>query len=215
MPVFDLLAAAFGAFMLVRHGPRALLFAAPSLLRPSAAPPEPARSPAEQRARDQLEALGFEEAATLSWRGPLGSVRERHAVLALASEGVFADVASGRSDAPVRFVSACPDGAVLLTSNERRAAIEGRHGRAAGLVGAALDATLAAHRKGLERFARAHGTPSARAEPGSRLAAARAWAVGVGRSDVRRATVIHFVNALLAVAILAAGVKGAVRTITT
>ncbi len=213
MPVFDLVAAAFGAFMLARHGPRALLFAAPSLLRPRAGPAEAARSPAEQRARDDLAALGFEEAATLSWQGPLGAVRERHAVLALAAEGIFADVASGRSDATVRFVSACPDGAILLTSNERRAAVGGRHGRAAGLVGAGLDATLAAHRKGLERFAADHGQPSARPDPEGRLAAARAWAAGLGRSDVRRATAIHFVNALLAAAILAAGVNGAVHSI--
>lgn len=213
MPVFDLVAAGFGAVMLARHGPRALLFAAPSLLRTSAGPAEPARSPAEQRARDELQALGFVEAATLATRGPLGAVRERHAVLALPAEGVFADVAAGGTDAPVRFLSACPDGAVLLTSNERRAAVEGRGGRAAGLAGAGLAATLAAHRKGLERFAVEHGAPSAPADPEGRLAAARVWAAGLGRSDVRRATAIHFVNALLALAILAAGVNGAVRNV--
>ncbi len=201
MLVFQALVAAFAVLMLVRHGPRALLFAAPSLLRSRVGPPEPARSSAEQRARDTLAELGFRDAAALQEGGPAGALRVRWSVV---SDGAtYADVDPRGA---VRFVSPCPGG-ILVTAAYRRAAVSGRGGRAAGLPGATPAAALAAHRAGLARFAAEHGAPSAPSDQTARAEAARRWSHTLGRSEVRLATGVNFVNALLAVALLAASMK--------
>jgi len=202
MLAFQALVAAFALVMLWRHGPRALAFAAPSLGRLRAGPPAPARSAAEQRAREALAELGFRDAATLEEAGPLGALRVRWAVL--AGGDTYADVDARGA---IRFVSPCAGGPALVTATWRRPPISGRGGRVAGLPGATPQGALAAHRAGLAAFAAENGAPSAPPDPASRLEAARRWARTLGRRERRLATALNFVNALIALALLASAVK--------
>lgn len=205
MLAFNALAAAFALFMLFRHGPRALLFLAPGLVRARVEPPGPARSAAEQRAREALEALGFGHLGALWERSPLGGFAEHCEVFAGPGGDAFADVVSG--GARVRFVSPCRDGAQLLTDGAPRPAIEGRGGRAAGLPGAEPAAAWAVHAKALAGFTATHGPAAAPASLDARLAAASAWRRGLGRRELRRLALVPFLNAVLASAILAFAVK--------
>jgi hypothetical protein len=92
----------------------------------------------------------------------------------------------------VRFVSAAPDGAALVTH----------------LPDATPEGALAAHAKGLAAFERGHGRPSAPPDLSARLEAARAHARGPARGEVRRATALSFLNALLAAILIASSVNG-------
>jgi hypothetical protein len=181
---------AFAVFMLARYGPAALLFVAPALRRPAVSPPAPPRSIAEERMREELEALGFRHIGSLAERGPAGALAEEFAVLAAADGTAWADVAAGTRGAWVRLVSAAPDGAVLVTA----------------LPDATAAGALAAHRKGVEPFRRAHGGAAAPPDLGARLEAAGRWARGPGRGAVRGATAMSFVNAALAALLLATSV---------
>ena len=192
MLAFHLLVAAFAVLMLVRHGPGALLFVAPALRRPREGPVGPARSPAEQRVRDALEGLGFRPLGMLVERGPLGALAREWAVFGGEGRAAWADVAEGRGGGWVRFVSSGPDGAALVTE----------------LPDATPEGALAAHEKGLAAFERAHGRPAAPPDLAARLEAARAHARGPARSEVRRATALSFLNALLAVVLMASSVNG-------
>lgn len=192
MLAVHLLVAAFAGLMLVRHGPGALLFVAPSLRRPRGLPARPARSPAEQRIHDDLEGLGFRHVGTLVERGPLGALSREWAVFGDEERGVWGDVAVGRPGGWVRFVTSGEDGAALLTE----------------LPDATAEGALAAHEKGLAAFGRAHGQPSAPADLASRLEAARVHAAGPARAEVRRATALSFANALLALVLVASSVNG-------
>ncbi|HSN92500.1 MAG TPA: hypothetical protein VLS93_14810 [Anaeromyxobacteraceae bacterium] len=192
MLAFHLLVGAFAVLMLVRHGPAALLFVAPGLRRPHAGPAGPARSPAEQRIRDALAGLGFRPIGTLTERGPLGALAREWVVLGGEGCSAWADVAEGRGGGWVRFVSASPDGAALETE----------------LPDATPEGALAAHRKGLEAFERAHGRSAAPPDLAARLEAARAHARGPARGKVRQASAMSFVNATLALVLVASSVNG-------
>jgi hypothetical protein len=185
---------AFALFMLWRYGPAALLFAAPSLRRPAVGPPEPSRSTAEERVRGELASLGFAHLGSLAERGPLGALGEEFAVFASPDGTAWADVAVGGREPWARLVSAAPDGALLVTS----------------VPGATTAGVLAAHRKGLPAFGQAHGGAAAPPELAARLEAARRWASGGGRRSVRGATAGSFVNASLAVLLLATSVTALV-----
>jgi hypothetical protein len=204
---FQALAALFAVVMLVRHLPRALLFVAPALLRARGRPPAAARSPAEGRVREELAALGFSETGTISERGPLGAFALEFAVFTAADGKAWADLSSGRTPA-IRIVTRCADGALLVTA---AAGWPGRvHSSAGGrafLPDPSPGAAVAAHRKGLEAFEREHGPASAPADLAARLRAARDHLRGRGGRELRAATAVHFANALLAMAILAAAVK--------
>jgi hypothetical protein len=188
MLAFHALVAVFAALMLVRHGPRALLFVAPSLRRVRVGPPTPSRSPAEERARDALATLGFRHLGSLSERGPLGALEERWAVFASGDGRSWADVAVGRGGGWVRFVSPGAGDALLVTA----------------LPDSTPAGGLAAHGKGLEGF----DSAPAPAELEARLEAARRFARGAARGDVRRATMMSFVNAILAALLVASSVNG-------
>lgn len=201
MLAFQAFAALFALLMLARHLPRALLFVAPGLVRFRAGPVPAARSPGELRARDALAALGFAPVGALAERAPLGAVDGAHEVLAHRDGLAWADLAAGRGAARVRFVTPCTDGEVIETANAP--ADDG--GRA--LPGATLAATFAAHRKGVERLAPAHGGTAPASDLAGRVAAAARHHRLRGRAALRRATALAFANALLAAAILAVAVK--------
>ena len=206
MLVFQILAAAFAVFMLARHLPRAVLFLAPGLLRTQGSPAAPPRSAAEARARDDLARLGFFEVGTLRERGPLGALAVEYAVHADRDGKAFADVAKV-PESWVRLVSPCADGAALVTSTGARTAAAAASERRAVLAGASVDAAVAAHRKGLVEFERAHGPAAASPDLDARIRAARDHARGEGGRALRAATAVHLANAVLAAAVLAAAVK--------
>jgi hypothetical protein len=198
---FQTLAAVFALLMLARHLPRALLFLFPGLVSFRPLPDAGARSPAELRAREELERLGFAPVGAFRERAPLGAVREEHEVFAHRDGLAWADLAPGRAGARVRFVSPLEDGELVATANE------GRPGQPAALSGATLDATWAAHRKGVARLAPMHGGAAAARDLTGRITTAAAAHRRGGRAELRRASVLAFANAVLAAAILGVAVK--------
>ncbi|HVP68635.1 MAG TPA: hypothetical protein VMT17_15385 [Anaeromyxobacteraceae bacterium] len=204
------LAAAYAALMLWRYGRRAILFAAPGLLRfswrPSAAP----ATPAQRQCGDELAALGFTRLGARSEDGPLGGLGQSADAWASEALGTYADALEERPrpGAPPRvsFLSAFPDGAAALTVNFARQPRSAERVEAGGMPGADVASTLAAHRRTLDRMAR-HGQPRASADRPGRDAAARAWYRAAGASELRGRFLAHFVNALLAALILAGALR--------
>lgn len=198
---FQALAAAFALLMLARHLPRALLFLFPGAVSFRPMPDPGSRSPAELRARETLERLGFGPVGAYRERAPLGAVREDHEVFAERGGLAWADLGIGRAGVRVRFVTPLEDGELVATANE------GRPGQPGTLPGATLAAAWAAHRKGVERLAPDHGGRVPARDLAGRLDAAVAAHRRSGRGELRRGTALAFANAVLAAAILGVAVK--------
>ncbi|HEU4382294.1 MAG TPA: hypothetical protein VFR85_02230 [Anaeromyxobacteraceae bacterium] len=205
MRTFHLFVVLFAAYMLVRHGRRAALFLAPSLVRSDGDGEAPPATPALARAGDDLERLGFVRLGARRETGALGGLNLVSDGWVNEPQGTYADVfahAPRGGGAPwAYFLSPFADGAIVLTANHPRLARSTDRVRTGGLPGASLDATWAAHRSAVERFAARHGQPGARADLGARAQAARAWYRGPGRPEIRRLFLVNFVNALFAVVI--------------
>jgi hypothetical protein len=205
---FNGLALLFAAWMLVRHGRRGLLFVAPGLVRVAGDRDAPPATPGQLRAGEELARLGFTRLGARREEGPLGGLRLGTDAWASEREGTFADVFdhAPRGGGPpwAYFLSPFADGALVLTANHPRLARSTDRLLTGGLPGSSLEATLAAHRKAVERFAGRHGSPAAPADLAARLALARAWYRGPGRRELRRLFLVHFVNSLAAMALAAA-----------
>jgi len=203
MRAFDLLVALFALVQLARYGRRALLFAAPSV-RLWAEPGALARSAPRLRAGEALEELGFVPLGSRGERGILGAFEQTLDAYAHPARGAYADVLDGPPREGARTILFTPfaDGAAVLTATFQRSARSTARvllGSVPGSVGAAL----AAHEVAVRRFASAHGSPQVSPDLGARVDAARAWYRGEGRRELRRSSVIAFVNAALGLALLA------------
>jgi hypothetical protein len=211
--MLHLLAALFALYMLARHGRRALLFVAPSLVRVEARAGDPPRTIAQVRAGEALQALGFVRLGARREVAPLGAVDDWSDVWAAADGEVYADVGAGApgEGAPLEFVSPFADGAFVVTADHPRLALRGPRVQAGGIPGATVEAALAAHRIALARFAREHGAAMARPDLEARVAAARRFRAGPGRGELRRLTAMSFANACVALALLGASVNLAAR----
>jgi hypothetical protein len=208
--VFNALALLLAAFMLVRHGRRGLLFVAPGLVRVAGDREAQPATPGQMRAGEELARLGFSRLGARREDGPLGGLRLGTDAWANEREGSFADVFdhAPRAGSPlVYFLSPFADGALVLTANHSRLAISTDRFLLGGLPGSSLEATHAAHRKAVERFAGRHGAPVARADLAARLDLARVWYRGPGRRELRRLSFVHFVNSLAALVLLAGSVN--------
>jgi hypothetical protein len=208
---FNGLALLFAAWMLVRHGRRGLLFVAPGLVRVGGDREAPPATPGQLRAGEELARLGFTRLGAKREDGPLGGLHLGTDAWANEREGAFADVFdhAPRRGGPawVYFVSPFADGALVLTANHPRLALSTDRLLTGGLPGSSLEATFAAHRKAVERFAGRHGAPAAPADLAVRLELARAWYRGPGRRELRRLFLVHFVNALAALALAGASAR--------
>lgn len=203
----------FSLMMLGRHGPRAILFLSPRSIRITGDPEAPPRATAQVAAGELLESLGFRRLGLRSERSPLGGLR-----MVVDSwvhpDGTCADAfpASGRGPV-VSFLTSFPDGYQVGTSNFRRIAVESSAGRVGGLAGTALQGALAAHRKGIEPLAEAHGAPQPIADLGARIALARRYYAGIGALELRRPAFMSLLNSALALVLIASSVKLALRAL--
>lgn len=208
LAAFNGLALLFAAWMLFRHGRRGLLFVAPGLVRVAGDREAPPATPGQLRAGEDLSRLGFSRLGARREDGPLGGLRLGTDAWANERDGAFADVFdhAPRGGGPpwAYFLSPFADGALVLTANHPRLALSTDRILTGGLPGSSLEATFAAHRRAVERFAGRHGAPAVRADLAARLELARVWYRGPGRSELRRLFFVHFVNSLAAIA-LAAG----------
>jgi hypothetical protein len=203
MRTFDLLVALFALVQLARYGRRALLFVAPSV-RHWGDPRAPVSSAPRLRAGEALEELGFVPLGTRGERGTLGAFDEALDAYAHAERGAYADVLDGPPrEGPRTFLfTPFADGAAVLTATYPRKA----RSTARALVGSVpggVGAALATHEVAVRRLAAVHGSPQVAPDLGARIEAARAWYRGEGRSELRRASAIAFVNAALGLALLA------------
>jgi hypothetical protein len=213
MLFLNLLVAAFTLVMLARHGPRAILFVAPRAVRVTGDADAPARTIGQVLGAETLAALGFRRLGLRRERSPLGGLDMEVDAWA-HPDGTCADVypAAGREPI-IAFVTAFGDGFQLGTSNFRRYAVESAAGRVGGLAGAALEGTLAAHRKAAAPLAAEHGAPAPVGDLEGRLAIARRYFAGIGAVELRRPTFLSLLNALLALVLLASSVKLALRAV--
>jgi len=205
MNVFHLLVAVFAAVQLARYARRALVFAAPGLVTVEGLPGAPSPAPLRTRAGEELEELGFVRLGVRRERAPLGGLSIEADAFAHPAEGAYADVFQDTPSSPaaVQLFTPFSDGAAVLTANFRRRGVVGPRLQAGGLPGATVAQTLAAHRVAAARFQADHGEPQVGADMEARVSAARAWYRGEGRRELRRTTLPSFVNACLAIAILA------------
>lgn len=207
MRTFHLLIAAFALVQVARYSRRALLFLFPSV-RVTGEPGAPPRSARRLRAGAALERLGFVPLGIRRERSALGALAREGDAYASAEQGAFADVVEdGAGAAAVTFFTPFAGGAAVLTADHRRRSTVSPQVQAGGMPDAPLEAVLAAHRVAVQRFAAAHGAPSVAPELEARLSAARAWAVGEGRRELRRANAVAFGVVVLGVAILASAVN--------
>ncbi len=218
MQTFHLFVVLFATWMLVRHGRRAALFLFPSLVRSGGDAAAPPATPAQARAGDELERLGFVRLGARRESGALGGMDLGSDAWANEPEGAYADVFDhaprGGGGPWAYFLSPFADGAVVLTANHPRLARSTDRLRTGGLPGATLEATWAAHRAAVGRFAERHGRPGARADLQARAEAARAWYRGPGRPELRRLFFLNFVNALFAILIGAVSARALARALT-
>ncbi len=218
MRTFHVLVVLFALYMLAKHGRRAALFLAPSLVRAEGETSAGPATPALARAGDELEQLGFARLGARRESGALGGLDLASDAWANEPEGAYADVfvhASRGGGPRVYFLSPFSDGAVVLTANHPRLARSTDQVQTGGLPGASLEATWAAHRAAVGRFAARHGAPVARADLRARAEAARAWYRGAGGSELRRLFLVSFLNAVVAVLIGAVSAKALARSILT
>ncbi len=217
MQTFHLFVLLFALYMLVRHGRRAALFLAPSLVRAEGDREAAPATPALARAGDELERLGFARLGSRRESGALGGLDLVSDAWANEPEGSYADVFAhaprGGGGPWAYFLSPFADGAVVLTANHPRLARSTERLRTGGIPGATLEATWAAHRSAVGRFAERHGRPGAPADLRARAEAARAWYRGPGRPELRRLFFLNFVNALFAVLIGAVSARALARAL--
>lgn len=209
-PALHLLVVAFALYMLARHGRRALAFAFPGKVLLDGAEGEEPRTPLQHRAEGELDSLGFARLGARRERTLLGGLDLASQAYANETAGSYADVldhAPARAGPLVYFLSVFPGGAAVLTANHSRPALSTREVQSGGLPGAGVAETFAAHRKALERFAARHGAPAAPARLAARQEAARAWYAGPGRREVRRICALNFLNAVVALALVAGSAR--------
>ncbi len=218
MQTFHLFVVLFATWMLVRHGRRAALFLFPSLVRSGGDAAAPPATPAQARAGDELERLGFVRLGARRESGALGGMDLGSDAWANEPEGAYADVFDhaprGGGGPWAYFLSPFADGAVVLTANHPRLARSTDRLRTGGLPGATLEATWAAHRVAVERLAAGHGRPGARADLSARDEVARVWYRGPGRPELRRLFLMNFLNALVAVLVGAVSARALARALT-
>jgi hypothetical protein len=207
------LVALFSLMMLVRHGPRALLFLMPRAVRVTGDVDAPSRSTGQVAAGELLEPLGFRRLGVRRERGPLGGLAMEVDAWAHA-DGTCADVypVAGR-DVAVAFLTSFADGFQLATSNFRRKALETAQGRLGGLEGAALEGALAAHRKAAGPLSQRHGAAAPVEDLAARIEAARRFYAGVGGAELRRPAGMSLLNSVVALLLLATSVKFALRAL--
>lgn len=205
MQTFHLFVVLFAAWMLVRHGRRAALFLAPSLVRAEGDPEAPPATPALARAGDDLSRLGFVRLGARRESGAMGGLDLCSDAWAHEPAGAYADVFAhaprGGRGPWIYFLSPFADGAAVLTANHPRLSRSTERLLTGGLPGATLEATWAAHRAAVGRFAARHGAPGARADLEARAEVARAWYRGPGRAELRRLFLVNFLNAVVAILI--------------
>ena len=211
MLFLNALVAVFALVMLARHGPRAVLFLAPRAVRVSGEADAPPRTTGQVAAGERLETLGFRRLGLRRERGPLGGLDMEVDAWAHA-DGTCADAYPVRGrEALVSFLTAFGDGFQIVTSNFRRAAVEGPAGRVGGLAGSPLESALAAHRKAAEPLAAAHGAPQPAQDLEARIGLARRFYAGIGAAELRRPALMSLLNSALALLLLASSVKIALR----
>ncbi|BDG09756.1 hypothetical protein [Anaeromyxobacter paludicola] len=207
---FTALAILLSLWMLVKHGRRAVLVLAPSLVRVSADPAAPPRTPAQVAAGEALRALGFERLGARAERSPLRGLDLPSDAWVHRGVGAYADVLAlsprGGGPAYAYFLSGFDDGALVLTANHARLPQSGPAVLAGGLPGATLDGAWRAHQVAVARLAAAHGPPRA-----DGLAArgdlARRWYRGPGRAELRRMFGMSLVSALVALLLFVGSVN--------
>ncbi len=216
MQAFHVLVVLFAIYMLAKHGRRAALFLAPSLMRAEGDASAGPATAALARTGDELEQMGFARLGARRESGALGGLDLASDAWANEPEGAYADVLAHapRGGGPrFYFLSPFHDGAVVLTANHPRFARSTDRVQTGGLPGAGLEATWAAHRVAVGRFAERHGAPEVRADMAARAEAARAWYRGPGGSELRRLFLASFLAAAMAILIGAVGAKALVRSI--
>lgn len=218
MKAFNVLAALFALYQLVRHGRQALLFLAPGLARAEADPEEGPRTLGQVRAGEALAGLGFLRLGAIVEHGVLGGHLRDADAWAHAGEGAYADVLAGgaagdRGAVRVELRSVFPDGATVVTANHPRLAIAAPGVQAGAIPGASVEALLAAHRHAVSRFGRTHGVPQALPDLRARLDVTRAWQQGPGRGELRRRYAMPFANACFALLLLAGSVHVLMRSV--
>lgn len=215
MLTFHLLVVLFAALMLARHGPRALVFAAPGLVRTSGDPGAPPATAPQARAGEDLTRLGFLRLGARRERGLLRGLDLDSDAWASPAEGAYADVLGhsgpGGGWPQVYFLSPFPDGAMVLTANHPRMARSSDLLQTGALPGAPVAATWAAHRAAVARFAAGHGRPAVRADLSAREEAARTWYRGPGRPELRRRFLMSFLDVLAAVLVAAVSLNALAR----
>jgi hypothetical protein len=213
MLVLNVLVAIYALVMLVRHGPRAVLFVAPGSIRISGDAEAQPRSSGQVAAGEALAALGFRRLGMRRERGPIGGL-DIEVDGWVHADGTCADAypAGGRSVA-VAFLTTFADGFQLATSNFRRPAGEHPRGRFGGIEGASPEAALAAHRRGAESLAGGHGAPREVPDLSARIGIARAYYDGIGRLELRRPALMSLLNSIIALALFAWSVRLALRAL--
>lgn len=215
MLTFHVLVVLFAVLMLVRHGGRALLFAAPGLVRTGGDPGSPPATPAQARAGEELARLGFLRLGARRERGALRGLDVDSDAWASPAEGAYADVlghaAPGGRGPQVYFLSPFADGAMVLTANHPRLSRSSERLQTGALPEAPIAATWAAHRAAVARFAAGHGPPAAAADLSARQEAARAWYRGPGRPELRRRFWVSFLDTLVAVLVAAVSLNALAR----
>lgn len=213
MLLLNALVAIFTLLMLVRHGPRALLFLAPGAVRITGDATSLPRASGQVAAGELLAQLGFRRLGLRRERGPLGGL-DMEVDAWVHPDGTCADAfpVAGR-EVVVSFLTAFADGFVVGTSNFRRGAVESPRGRVGGIAGARAEGALAAHRKALEPLAVAHGAPRPVADLDARIALARQFYAGIGAKELRRPSLMSLLNAALALLLLVTSLRQVLRAL--
>lgn len=207
MLFLNALIAIFTLIMLVRHGPRAVLFLAPRSVRIDGVAGALPRASGQVAAGEHLTAVGFRRLGRRRERGPLGGL-DLEVDAWVHPDGTCADAFPvGGRDVVVTFLTAFADGFQVATSNFRRAAVQSARGRVGGIAGAAFDGALAAHRKAVEQLAAAHGAAQPVGDLDGRIGLARSFYEGIGAVELRRPALMSLLNAALALVLLGAAVK--------
>ncbi len=206
MRTFNLLVALFAVLQCVRYGRRALLFLFP-LVQIRGEPAAPPASARRIRLGEELEELGFTPLGRSHERSPLGARRVESDAYASARRGAYADVVAEGAGPTVVFFTPFGDGAAVLTSDAPRRSVLTEQVQAGGMPDAPLPAVLAAHEVAVRRLSARHGSPAVAEELEARLAAARVWAAGEGRRELRRQHAPAFGIVLFGFLLLASAVS--------
>jgi hypothetical protein len=211
MLLLNALVAIFTLVMLVRHGPRALLFLAPRSVRISGDATSAPRASGQVAAGELLAQLGFRRLGLRRERGPLGGLNMEVEAWA-HPDGTCADAYPvGGREVVVSFLTAFADGFALGTSNFRRAAVESSRGRVGGIAGARAEGALAAHKKAVEPLTAAHGAPQPAADLDARIGLAHRFYAGIGATELRRPSLMSLLNTALALLLLVTSLRQVLR----